>query len=93
MSIIAKPSGNVVFSANREGQTEETTDTNDTNFSWKSVSIYNTGTNDLEMEIDNLIFPLSADETFNDDLVDFNQVKVRPKTSGQSIDYRLIIRS
>jgi len=87
-----KPRGNVVFSANIEDQTDTNTETNSSDNAWLSLSIYNKGVNNLNLTVNNILIVVSANETFDDDFVDFNSVNIAPSVDEQEISYRLVIR-
>ena len=92
MSIIPKQRGNVIFSANRTNQTDINVETNQTENLWKSLSIFNTGTNNLTFIVNGILIVVNANEIFDDDFEDFNLIDIRPQTSGQAISYKLVLR-
>jgi uncharacterized membrane protein len=93
MSFTPKPRGNVIFSSNVTNQTDSNTETNsDSNQPWLSVSIYNTGSNNINLTINDVLIVIAANETFDDDFEDFDSVVIEPSTSDQAISYRLTLR-
>lgn len=93
MGQVAKPRGNVTFTANITNQDDTNTETNTTGNPWLSMYLINDGTTSIAIVINSIQVIVDPNEEFDDDFEDFTSIVISPETGGESISYRLGLRS